>query len=204
MEYIEIIPIPAKEHELGFMAQLRSVLPDHDLKGEARDKLEKCVQFEAEYKVPMDRFSLVVVRPRHADGTSVKIKNLVLRPWDLLQLGVDATLGAVGVVATPYLIPLAVFTFVRAVVNGSKIGINEAAAWVALTMWTHRDQEREIDKDAVLDLVNRSRAAHRRSPLTVQDVRDATSVLAGLRCIEESHRDRARWTLLEEVRVKYG
>ena len=119
----------------------------------------------------------------------------------LLKDGPGSISTIVGVVAVPWLIPLAGLVVWNNVWSLLSIKIDERHAAVIGTMWKNSDEENCIRNDKVLDLVNKDLSEYNRPIMNEKELKEILKNLEEMKCIEGTEEN--KWWLRESVKTTY-
>nr|WP_319570033.1 hypothetical protein [uncultured Draconibacterium sp.] len=133
--------------------------------------------------------------------SSIKAGNIVLNMKKLLIDSAEIGLTIAGVVATPYLIPLAALLIWNKVWSNIKIDLGENQAIAIKLMWENRNiKDNTIEESDVFYLFNQYLKSKNRNELVIEDFKRVLNDLEKMKCIEK--KDSTRWWLREWVKKR--
>jgi hypothetical protein len=133
-------------------------------------------------------------------GESRKPGNLRLNWRKLLADSPDIGLNIAGVVATPYLVPLAALSLWNKLWGHSTIPLSKEHATVLCAMWQGRDTENRIENSQAFEKAGVLFSLYQWSSLNKQAFDQILVDLEGIECIECE--DKSIW-LREWVKITY-
>lgn len=149
-----------------------------------------------------EKYFLTNIKPGGIGGAkSSKPGNILLNWRKLLINGSESILTIAGVIAVPWLIPLAGLIIWDKICSLSNIKIDERHAAVIWTMWHNRDKENCIKKSEVLDLVNKDLSKYNHPKMNEEELNDILKDLEAMETIESTEEN--KWWLREWVKVPY-
>jgi len=163
-----------------------------------------CIITEPEIESLNNDFSvigLVIVDPQFG-GKSVKPGNVFFNLKKLLIDSAEATLTIAGVIAQPYLTPLAALILWNKYYSNVKIDLEEKHAATIKIMWENRDQERNwINEKMAFKLYNNYRRHHNQNEMILEDFEMILKDLKNMGCIKKINK--VDWWLIEGVKIEY-
>ena len=152
---------------------------------------------EPEFKPPPIQY--ITLDSTKNTGSSIKPGNILLNMRKLLIDSSEIGLTVAGVIATPYLIPLAALIVWNKVWSNIKVDLTEEHAMTIKLMWENRDTERNwIEERTIFKLYNEYLKSKNRNIILIEDFQKILSDLERMKCVEKSGED--NWWLREWVR----
>ncbi len=143
---------------------------------------------------------LVEIEDAGKKGVSIWIGNI---RFDFKKAVAAAAQSAIGVST-----PLPPWAYLFSILLGiyqldglTKVPLGETEASVLYTMWLRCDAWKRIPDQGLRELVNDDRATHGRLPLSMDEFKNALSLLEKIKLIRLD-KQTGMWLLLDEIRVK--
>ncbi len=150
-------------------------------------------------KMEPPKFEYLTIDNIKNTGSSIKPGNILLNMRKLLIDSSEIGLTIAGVIATPYLIPLAALIVWNKVWSNIKIDLDENHAMTIKLMWENRDTERNwIEEEKSFRLFNQYLKSKNRNEILIDDFKKILSNLESMKCIEKS--GDTNWWLREWVK----
>ena len=149
-----------------------------------------------------DIIQILMMRPSGVGGgSSIKPGNIWLDWKKLLIDGSESILTIAGVIAMPWLIPLAGLVIWNKVWSLLTIKIDERHAVVIWSMWKNKDNENHIENNKILSAVNSELTKYNRSLMNALELDGTLKDLEKMACIKKT--DNEKWWLREWVKTVY-
>jgi hypothetical protein len=119
----------------------------------------------------MPRMEMITMRyGGYGGGSSTKPGNVLFNFSSLFDWVSRGVILAFGTIGPPWVMVLAGLVSLNKLRSSLRVTISEREAVVLWAMWEHRDHNRQIDEDSLLDLVNSELASKGRPKISQHEV----------------------------------
>jgi hypothetical protein len=134
-------------------------------------------------------------------GTSLKPGNMTLNLRKLFTAVATGILSIPGALSAPWTIPLSAIILWDIVWSGIKIEFSERDAAVIWTLWLHKNENKRVVKNGLLEKVNIELSNYERTLMSNKELEDSLEKLKNISCIKDKGDS---WWLCEYIRVVYN
>ncbi len=131
---------------------------------------------------------------------SIKPGNILLNWKKILECIPESIITTVHSIAVPWLIPLAALAVLIKLLQISTIKLDERYAAAIWTMWQYKDENNSIEKDKILELVNKELSKFDRKEMTEEELNSILNVLEKIKCIRQIEN---KYFFNETINIKY-
>lgn len=147
----------------------------------------------------------LVVLGRMGEGgaKSTKAGNIKLNIGKLFEAVASGVLTAVGAIQLPVTAPFAALVIWCSLWRTAQVTISETDASVLYSMWMHKNADRDVPDEGLLERCNTLLIKYGRPLLSQQMLLRSLKTLEQIDTIERSPRSTTSWWLREWVRLSY-
>lgn len=200
----EIISVFARN--ISAVANMQNASLDFDRANTlARSVVERCVDITPPEETDGWNVGLIVMGQGGFGPTLPSSRRLGNVRYDLEDF-ISATTAialASGLMATPYLLPLAALNAFVDLYKAMKVPLSETEAAVAWTMWNTCMNDNIVDPSPLLDLVNKHLVENGRPKISKQLLETSIQKLEMIGFVERPEDDPTKWSLRDWIDVKY-
>lgn len=181
----------------------KSGIQDQDAKALSASVFEKYISTRPpEAKRQLMEF-IVIGSMGSGGGKSTKAGNIKLNIGKLLEAVASGILTATGAAQLPVTVPLAALVIWCSLWRTAQVDISESDASVLYTMWVHKNADRDVLEEGLLEKCNSLLTKYERPSLSKASLRSSLKNLEKIEAIAASPRGTAIWWLREWVQVSY-